>query len=100
MGFPTKPEFSMRRRTASKYPRCASLLVMSADQQRELEHLVRNGNSPQQVALRCRLLLLAQQRLPNPTISEQLNVSRPTVLALHAVFAKDASGGGSARPSC
>ena len=62
---------------------------MSADQQRELERLVRSGNSPQKVALRGRLLLLAQQGLPNQAIASQLRISRPTVLAVRAAFVKD-----------
>ena len=67
----------------------AAALYVSADQKRELERLVRNGNSPQKVALRCRLLLLANEGVPNRAIAEQLSVSRPTVLALRAAFAKD-----------
>jgi transposase len=66
----------------------AAPLVVNADQKRELERLTRNGNCPQKVALRCRLLLLAQQGIANQSIAEQLNVSRPTVLALRAAFAK------------
>ena len=64
-------------------------LGMSADQKRELELLVRNGHCPQRVALRCRLLLLAQQGLANQSMAEQLDISRPTVLAVRAAFAKD-----------
>src|SRR5437588_112500 len=66
----------------------AAPLVVSAEQKRELERLVRNGNCPQRIALRCRLLLLAQQGVANQSIADQLNVSRPTVLALRAAFAK------------
>lgn len=65
----------------------APALAVSADQKRELEALVRNGNSSQKVALRCRLLLLAHQGIANQTIARQLNISRPTVLALRAAFA-------------
>ncbi|MEO7649308.1 MAG: hypothetical protein ABIZ80_02490, partial [Bryobacteraceae bacterium] len=39
----------------------AAALAVNADQKRELEALVRNGNSSQRVALRSRLLLLAHQ---------------------------------------
>src|SRR5689334_12856461 len=67
----------------------AAPLPVSADQKRELEALVRNGNSSQKVALRCRLLLLAHQGLANHTIAQQLNVSRPTILALRAAFVKN-----------
>jgi transposase len=64
-------------------------LAVSSKQKRELEALVRNGNSPQKVARRCRLLLLAQQGIANHAIAQQLNVSRPTILALRAAFARD-----------
>jgi len=74
--------------------RTAAPLVVSADQKRELELLVRNGNCPQKVALGCRLLLLAQQGVANQSIAEQLNVSRPTLLALRAAFAKGWHGRG------
>src|SRR5579859_4134033 len=67
----------------------AAALAVNADQKRELEALVRNGNSSQKVALRCRLVLLAHQGVANQSIAQQLNVSRPTVLALRAAFAKD-----------
>jgi transposase len=69
--------------------RTAAALAVNADQKKELEALVRNGNSSQKVALRCRLLLLAHQGVANQSIAQQLNVSRPTVLALRAAFAKD-----------
>lgn len=65
----------------------AAPLGVTADQKRELEALVRNGSSPQKVALRCRLLLLANQGVANHAIAQQLNISRPTVLALRAAFA-------------
>lgn len=67
----------------------AAPLGVSADQKRELERLVRNGNSPQKVALRCRIVLLAQEGLANNAIAQRLDVSRPTVLALRSAFAKD-----------
>lgn len=67
----------------------AAPLAMNADQKQELEALVRNGNSPQKVALRSRLLLLAHQGIANRSIARQLNVSRPTILALRAAFARD-----------
>src|SRR3954469_1050674 len=69
--------------------RAAAPLAVSADQKRELELLVRNGNSPQKLAVRCKVLLLAHQGVANASIAEQLKVSRPTVLALRAAFVKD-----------
>ena len=45
--------------------------------------------TPQKVALRCRIVLLAQEGVASSQIANQLNISRPTVLALRATFAKD-----------
>jgi transposase len=70
-------------------PSPAPALVLSIDQKAELEALVRNGNTPQKVASRGRLLLLAHQGVANQTIAEQLSLSRPTILALRNAFAKD-----------
>jgi DNA-binding CsgD family transcriptional regulator len=67
----------------------ALALALSDGQKAELEALIRNGNTPQKLALRCRLLLLAHQGVANQSIAEQLNLSRPTILALRAAFAKD-----------
>lgn len=67
----------------------APALAINAEQRRELEDLVRNGNSSQKVALRCRLLLLAHQGIANQAIAQQMNVSRPTILALRAAFAEE-----------
>lgn len=67
----------------------ATRLVVTAEQKRELELLIRNGNSPQKVALRCKVVLLAHEGVANSRIADQLKVSRPTVLALRAAFAED-----------
>jgi transposase len=70
-------------------PHTAAAVALSEDQKQELGLLVRNGNTSQKVALRCRLLLLASEGIANQSIAEQLNLSRPTILALRAAFAKD-----------
>jgi transposase len=67
----------------------APALPLSDGQKSELEALMRNGNTPQKVALRCRLLLLAHQGVANHSIAEQLNLSRPTILALRAAFTQN-----------
>jgi DNA-binding CsgD family transcriptional regulator len=67
----------------------AAPLAVTADQKRELELLVRNGNAPQKVVLRCRILLLAQEGRANASIADELKISRPTVLALRAAFVKN-----------
>jgi len=69
--------------------RAAAPLAITAEQKWELELLLRNGNSPQKVALRCKILLLANQGAPNTGIAHELNVSRPTVLALRTAFIND-----------
>jgi len=68
-------------------PSPAPSLALSADQKAQLESLIRNGNSPQKVAFRCRLLLMAHEGVPNQSIAKQLSVSRPTVIALRTAFA-------------
>jgi transposase len=51
--------------------------------------LVRSGGTSQKVALRCRLLLLANQGVANQSIAKRLSLSRPTVLALRDAFVRD-----------
>jgi transposase/DNA-binding CsgD family transcriptional regulator len=70
-------------------PSPAPALALSASQKAELEGLVRSGGTPQKMALRCRLLLLAHEGVANQSIAEQLRLSRPTVLALRDAFAKN-----------
>jgi transposase len=67
----------------------AAPLAISSDQRRQLDLMLRNGNCPQKVALRCKILLLAHEGIANASIADQLQVSRPTVLALRAAFTKD-----------
>jgi hypothetical protein len=70
----------------------AAPLAVNDDQKRHLEVLIRDGNCSQKVALRCRVLLLAHQGVANRSIAQQLNLSRPTVLALRAAFTRDGMG--------
>lgn len=49
--------------------------------------MLRKGGTPQRVALRGRIILLAHQGVANHAIAQQLNISRPTVLAMRAAFA-------------
>lgn len=66
----------------------APQLALSQLQKSQLDALLRNGKTPQKVASRCRIVLLAHQGLSNRSIAQQLNVSRPTVIALRAAFAQ------------
>src|SRR5580658_408925 len=70
-------------------PTPAPALALSTVEKAELEGLVRSGSTPQKVALRCRLLLLAHEGVANQSIAEQLDLSRPTVLALRDAFEKN-----------
>lgn len=63
-------------------------LALTEAQKEELESLVRNGATPQKVALRCRIVLLAHKGKANHAIARQMGISRPTVLALRAAFSK------------
>ena len=53
----------------------AAPLDVAPDQKRELERLLRNGNSPPKVALRCKVLLLAHEGVPHHAIAGKLNIS-------------------------
>src|SRR5580692_387061 len=70
-------------------PSPAPALALSPGQKAELEGLARSGGTPQKVALRCRLLLLAHEGVANQSIAEQLSLSRPTVLALRDAFERN-----------
>src|SRR5271165_575276 len=67
----------------------AAALPLTESQKAELEALVHNGNTSQKMAQRGRLVLLAHQGVANRVIAQQLQVSRPTVLALRAAFANN-----------
>ena len=64
-------------------------LAVTKQQLSELDGLLRNGLTPQRVATRCRVVLLAHQGVANFAIAKQVEVSRPTVLALRAAFAQN-----------
>ena len=66
----------------------ASALALSDSQRLHIDALLRNGNTPQKVASRCRIVLLAHQGLSNRSIAQQLELSRTTVSALRAAFAE------------
>jgi len=56
-----------------------ALPVLVVDQDL-LQHLVRSGSTPQKIALRARILLGAAEGKSNYQLSEELQVSRPTIL--------------------
>ena len=61
-------------------PKSADALPVSPEERRTLEAWVRAQNTPQSVALRARIALLAADGLPNSRIARELDVSRPTVI--------------------
>jgi transposase len=63
-------------------------LAIGATQKQQLEALVRAGTTPQRLARRCRVILLASQGVANFAIAQQTGLSRPTVLATRAAFAQ------------
>jgi len=58
----------------------AKALSLSVEDRRVLEGLVRAHSTPQQVAKRARIILLAAEGIANTHIAEAVGVSRPTVL--------------------
>jgi len=66
----------------------AAALSVDETAKRELEALVRSGKTPQGVAQKCRVILLAHEGVANHSIAKQLGLSRPTVIAARVAFAK------------
>jgi transposase len=74
----------------------AAALVVDETQKRQLESLARAGTTAQRTARKCQVILLAGQGISNHSIAQQTGLSRPTILAARAAFAKrgmDALGG-------
>ena len=67
------------------FPTAAALSVDDAAK-KQLESLARSGTTPQRVAQKCRVILLAQEGMSNHSIAKQLGLSRPTVIAARAAF--------------
>src|SRR5437016_1913657 len=67
------------------FPTATALSVDDAAKA-QLESLVRSGTTPQRVAKKCRVILLAQEGMSNHSIAKQHGLSRPTVIAARARF--------------
>jgi transposase len=65
----------------------AKPLPLTIEQKKQLQIWMRAQNTPQSVAVRCRIVLKAAEGLPNQRIAEDLRVSRPTVLLWRQRFA-------------
>src|SRR5216684_2329816 len=66
----------------------ATALAVYSGQTEQLESLVRSGLTPQRVARKCRVILLASQGVANHAIAQQTGFSRPTVIATRVAFAQ------------
>lgn len=66
----------------------AARLALDAGQRKRLQSLVRAGNTPQKVALRARIVLLAGEGVANHAIAVQLGTSRPTVILWRQRFVR------------
>ena len=67
----------------------AAALDLDPSHKRVLESQARAGGTPQSVARKCRVILLASEGVSNSLIADQTGLSRPTVIATRAAFARD-----------
>ena len=66
----------------------ATPLSVDASQKLVLESLARAGTTPQSVARKCEVILLASAGVPNNSIAQQTGLSRPTVIAARTAFGR------------
>jgi biotin operon repressor len=71
----------------------AAALTIDEGQRHQLESLLRAGATAQRIVRRCQVILLASQGVANHSIAQQTGLSRPTVLATRAAFAKQGTAG-------
>ncbi len=64
----------------------ARALTIDENQRKRLRFLANSGKTPQKVALRARIVLLASEGVPNNAIAARLGTSRPTVLLWRSRF--------------
>jgi transposase len=64
----------------------AGPLPLDCSQKHVLESLARAGSTPQLLARKCKVILLASEGRPNNAIAQQTGLSRPTVIATRAAF--------------
>ena len=67
----------------------AAALTVDAAQKHALETLARAGVTPQSVARKCRVILLASEGISNNLIANQTGLSRPTVIATRTAFTRE-----------
>jgi transposase len=68
----------------------APAIPLPVDQtaKQQLESLVRSGSTPQRIAQKCRIILMAGDGASNRSIAQQLSLSRPTVIATRDAFVR------------
>jgi transposase len=64
----------------------ATALGIDGNQEKRLKFLAGSGKTPQKIALRARLVLLAAEGVANQAIAARLGISRPTVLLWRSRF--------------
>ena len=67
------------------FPR-GEALSLNSSQKQMLESLARAGSTPQLLARKCKVILLASGGTPNYAIAQQTGLSRPTVISTRAAF--------------
>lgn len=71
----------------------AASLVVSTEEERILCRLANAPSTPQGIAQKCRIVLLAKEGMANHAIAKKLEISRPTVLLWRKRFIEKGSGG-------
>ena len=66
----------------------ATSLSIDPSQRLVLESLARAGTTPQSLARKCEVILLASAGVPNNSIARQIGLSRPTVIAARTAFGR------------
>lgn len=66
----------------------AAPVALSPSQQQVLKSLARAGTTPQLLARKCKVILLASAGVPNNAIAQQTGLSRPTVIATRSCFGR------------
>jgi len=67
----------------------AAALILDRSQKLALQSLARAGATPQSMARKCRVILLASEGISNNRIADQTGLSRPTVIATRTAFAQN-----------
>jgi transposase/DNA-binding CsgD family transcriptional regulator len=70
----------------------ATPLTLDSSQKHALQSLARAGGTPQSVARKCKVILLAAEGLSNNLIARQTGLSRPTIIAARTAFVRDGVG--------